>query len=242
MKDDLFGAISFLTVFGRGDAPRESSVLWFSVAGALIAAVSGLIWRLLDHSPARLLEGAVVVLVIVVITGAIHFDGLADAADGLLAHLDGSRRFAVMSGPEVGAFGIVAVVMALLLMSLSLSTITPNVLLLVGVMSLSRELAALVIALFPYAKPSGIVSGFRAVSATFRTKAIISAELLASSAVIVAGLGLKGLVLPAVMFAVQAIIITRAKALIGGYTGDVLGASIVATETLALVAGALMQR
>lgn len=242
MKDDLFGAVSFMTIFGRGNSPRESSTLWFSVAGALIAAVSGLIWKLLGHSSARLLGGAVVVLVVVVITGAIHFDGLADAADGLLAHLDTPRRFAVMSGPEVGTFGIVAVVMALLLMSLSLSTITPNILLLVGVMSLSRELVALVIALFPYAKPSGIVSGFKSVGVSFSAKAIIVAELLVSSAVIVAGLGLKGIALPVVMFAVQAMIITRSKALIGGYTGDVLGASIVATETMALVAGALMQR
>jgi len=148
-----------------------------------------------------------------------------------------------MSGPEVGTFGIVAVVTALGLMTFSLSVLKPNMLLLVGVLSLSRELAALVMELVPYAKSEGIVSVFNENSGLLaRARLILVAEVIASCVLIVVSLGPKGLVLLVVMLFVQGAIVLRARALIGGYTGDVLGASIVATETLALIAGALMQR
>lgn len=244
MKDDLLGAVSFLTIFGKGSRPSQASRFWFSIAGVIVGLLAGLTWHLLDEiTTAPLLVAAIVVLVVVVVTGAIHFDGLADAADGLLAHLERERRLVVMSGPEVGAFGVVAVVMALILMSLSLSVLKPNVLLLVGVMSLSRGLVALVVELFPYAKRVGIVSEFNAsVGISFWASSVLAAEALASSAVIVISVGVQGLLIPSMMCVVQLIVALRSKALIGGYTGDVLGASIVATETVALVIGALMQR
>lgn len=243
MKDDLLGAMSFLTIFGGGRSPGKSSKYWFSCAGVVIALISGLVWQLLGHTSSRLLGAALVVVVVVILTGAIHFDGLADAADGLLAHLETERRFMVMSGPEVGTFGVVAVVAALGLMTISFSVLGPNVVLLIGVFSLSRELAALVIEVMPYAKSEGIVSVFNESSGVLaRAKLILAAEVIVSCALIVLSFGTKGLVVAVVMFAVQAVIALRARVLIGGYTGDVLGASIVATETLALVAGALMQR
>ncbi|TAN26535.1 MAG: adenosylcobinamide-GDP ribazoletransferase [Actinomycetota bacterium] len=243
MKDDLLGAVSFLTIFGGGRQPKESSKYWFSLAGVVVAIISGLVWQLMGHSTARLLIASVVVLVMLIITGAIHIDGLADAADGLLAHLDARKRFEVMSSPEVGTFGIVAVVMAIALYVVSISVLRPNLLLLIGVFSLSRELAALVMESVPYAKSDGIVSAFSSGSGVLaRAKLIIAGEMLLSTFLILVSLGVKGIVLPVVMLAVQIVIVLRAKSLIGGYTGDVLGASIVATETFALVAGALMQR
>lgn len=243
MIEDLFGAVSFMTILGRGASPKPSSRYWFALAGVIVAAVAGFAWELVWRLSAPLLTGGIVVLIIVVMTGALHLDGLADAADGLLAHLELKKRLSVMSGPEVGTFGIVAVVMTLMLMSFSLSSVAPNVVLLIGIMSLSRELVALVMEFFPYAKESGIVTEFNRVSRSSQgPKLILFLEAIASSSLVVASIGPKGLVIPLVMCAAQLIISLRAKALIGGYTGDVLGASIVVTETLALVAGALMGR
>lgn len=243
MKDDLLGAVSFLTIFGGGRSPGKSSKYWFSCAGIVIGFLSGLAWQLLGHTSSRLLGAALVVLVVVVITGAIHLDGLADAADGLLAHLERERRFGVMSSPEVGTFGIVAVVAALGLMTLAFSVLEPNVVLLIGIFSLSRELAALIMEVMPYAKSEGIVSVFNQSSGgQVKAKLILGAEMIVSCALIVLSFGSEGLVMVVVMFVVQGVIALRAKVLIGGYTGDVLGASIVATEILALVTGALMQR
>lgn len=243
MKDDVFGAVSFLTIFGRGRPPTESSKYWFFVAGIIVALVTAGAWKLLGGFPAHIVVGAVVVLVIVISTGAIHFDGLADASDGLLAHLDTSKRFEVMSGPEVGTFGIVSVVLALLLLTASISFLRPNVLLLIGVMTLSREMSAFVMESVPYAKSDGIVSIFGANSGLMvKPKLILAGEILASTSALMLALGLKGLIISVLMGLVQLVVVMRARSLIGGYSGDVLGASIVATETIALVFGALMQR
>ena len=46
-------------------------------------------------------------------TGCLHLDGLADAADGLLPRLAAARRLEVMAEPRVGAFGAVALVVVL---------------------------------------------------------------------------------------------------------------------------------
>lgn len=243
MKDDILGALSFLTIFGKGRPPTESSKYWFFVAGVIVALVSAAVWKLLGGLPAHILVGAVVVSVIVISTGAIHFDGLADASDGLLAHLDTAKRFEVMSGPDVGTFGIVSTMLALLLLTASISILKPNTFLLIGVMTLSRAMAAFVMESLPYAKSDGIVSVFGADSGLMvKSKLIIAGEILASALLLALALGPDGIIISVVMGCVQLVVVARAKSLIGGYTGDVLGASIVVTETLALVVGALMQR
>ncbi len=243
MREDILGAVSFLTIFGRGHEPTNSSRYWFSFSGVLVGFISGSVWWLLRKVHLPLVDAAIVVLVILVVTGAIHIDGLADASDGLLAHLPRHRRFEVMSGPEVGAFGVTAVVMTLIIMTASLSTISPDPLLLVGLMGLSRALCALAIELFPYAKAEGIVSSFNESSHRGAgSVGVLAAEAVVCTALVVASMPFRGAALAVTVLGVQAIILWRAGKLLGGYTGDVLGASIVVSETLALVVGALVQR
>ena len=52
------------------------------------------------------MAAALTVAADLVLTGALHLDGLADTADGVLPHLDRERRLAVMAAPEVGVFAI----------------------------------------------------------------------------------------------------------------------------------------
>lgn len=243
MLGDLLGAISFFTIAGRGHPPREGSRYWFALAGASIGCVSGIVWVLTVRHRFALVGAVVTVIVIVAASGAIHFDGLADASDGLLAHLSLERRFEIMSSPEVGSFGIVSVVISLMLITASLEELTPNILLLVGLMSLSRTLSALAMEYFTYAKIEGIVSGFGGSPSLFgRTRLVLAGELLVSVALLVAAVGLGGLVVGAVGVIVQLVVLLRARSLLGGYTGDVLGAAIVASEALGLAVAVLVQR
>ncbi|MHB8295588.1 MAG: adenosylcobinamide-GDP ribazoletransferase [Acidimicrobiales bacterium] len=111
----LLAAASFLTVLGRPRPLGRSIVAWFPVVGALLGALLGVIWWL-----GLLVWPPVVAAVVVVgselaLTGALHLDGLADAADGLLATPDPGRagRLQIMGGPEVGAFAVAAVFLSL---------------------------------------------------------------------------------------------------------------------------------
>jgi len=63
------------------------------------------------------LAAALVLVADLALTGMLHVDGLADAADGLLPHhRDTARRLEVMAAPNVGAFGVAVVVFALQLL------------------------------------------------------------------------------------------------------------------------------
>lgn len=243
MKDDVLGAVSFLTIFGRGHPPTGYSRYWFALSGAIVGLVSGSVWWLLGKLNLHLLDAGLVVLSVLIVTGAIHLDGLADSADGLLAHLRTARRFEVMSSPEVGVFAVTAVVMSLILQTAALSVLRPNPLFLIGLMGLTRTLCGLAIEVLPYAKAEGIVSAFNNGSRKrMAGKLVLMAESLVFALLVEVSMPQRAFAVLIVACAIQALVLWRGKGLLGGYTGDVLGASITASETVAFVVAALIQR
>src|SRR5262249_51241339 len=98
-------ALSFLTPFGGAAHPAPSALAWFPVVGALIGLGVGAVWwgaRRAWPSPAA---AAIALIADAALTGMLHLDGLADAADGLLPPLPRARRLEVMADPRLGAFG-----------------------------------------------------------------------------------------------------------------------------------------
>lgn len=243
MIADALGALSFLTIFGGGREPTPASKYWFFLAGGLVALASWLTWNVTYHPGLHLVSAGLAVATIAVFTGAIHLDGLADAADGLLAHLPTEKRFQVMVAPEVGTFGIVSLILALLLQVVAFAEMRPNLGLLVGIFALSRIGAAISMDIFPYAKRGGLVSSFKGQSkSSARAMLLLFLEALGASLLILLSEGLLGVLILVVIGLGQILVLFRSRALLGGYTGDVLGASIVLTETAALVVGALSNR
>jgi len=112
-------AFALLTTLGRrrGRAGRlhAGALPWFPLVGAVLGAAAGLVWWAGNHVWPPAVAAAVTAAVGVALTGALHFDGLADAADGLLPHAERERRLTIMRDPGVGAFAVVAVALALLL-------------------------------------------------------------------------------------------------------------------------------
>lgn len=107
-------ALQFLT---RLPTPRIAadaeafarSMRWFPAAGLLIGGiVAGAAWAGGQIDP---WTGALAGLAAwVVVTGALHLDGLSDLADASgAAHKDRERFLAVMADPHVGSFGVVAI-------------------------------------------------------------------------------------------------------------------------------------
>jgi len=92
----------------------SASAVWFPLVGCSVGFVLLLAaWLGLSANP--WLAALLVVLVWVVITGALHLDGVADLADALgAAHRNPERFLAVMKDPHTGAFGVVSMVMVLL--------------------------------------------------------------------------------------------------------------------------------
>ena len=97
----------------RASAAHFPGVGW--LVGACVSALSGLLLAgLPDGGYSPLVVAALGTAFGVLITGAFHEDGLADVADGLGGSLDRERALLIMKDSRVGAFGAIAVVLALL--------------------------------------------------------------------------------------------------------------------------------
>jgi adenosylcobinamide-GDP ribazoletransferase len=180
---------------------------------------------------------AVVVAADLVLTGLLHVDGLADCADGLLPHLSRERRLAVMADPGVGAFGVGAVGAVLLLRFGSLTALHPSWLLLGGLWCASRTLMAVATGALPYARAEGgLASAFR----EGRTHPVIAGVIGAavSVALLVAWRPVAGAVSLAAAIVAAAGVLLLAWRRVGGFTGDVLGASGLVGETVGLLVAA----
>jgi adenosylcobinamide-GDP ribazoletransferase len=151
-------ALAFLTPLGGARTPSPRALPWFPVIGALIGAGVGGAWWAGTEVWNPFVGAALAVLADLALTGMLHVDGLADSADGLLPHLGAKeRRLEVMRQPDVGAFGVGAVVGGLLV-----------------------EAAASVAMLsMPYARDDGLASAFRGHSPLAALAAVIASTGLA---------------------------------------------------------------
>src|SRR2546427_671532 len=105
----MVAALAFLTILPvrpRGDpAALGRAAAWFPAVGALVGLAAGGAWVAAEPALGSAVAGVLALVVLVVLTGALHQDGLADCADGLGVRGDRARRLAVMRDPSIGAFG-----------------------------------------------------------------------------------------------------------------------------------------
>jgi cobalamin 5'-phosphate synthase/cobalamin synthase len=230
-------ALGLLTVFGGGRraGTGAAAVAWFPVVGSGLGIGLGAAWWALGRAFPPLVAGGLVVAADLAFTGMLHVDGVVDTADGLLPHLDRSRRLAVMAEPQVGAFGVTAAVVVLLLRfsalgSTEATSALKGVLLLGGIWTASRSIMALALIHLPSARDSGMAAAFKG-----------SRSLAPALGLVAAGIALVAwhpVAAPAVLGAELAgagAVLWLAARRLGGQTGDVLGAAGVLGETLALL-------
>jgi adenosylcobinamide-GDP ribazoletransferase len=226
-------ALSFLTPIGGATAPSPSALAWFPVVGALLGLALGGVWWLADRLWAAPVAAAVVVAADLALTGMLHFDGLVDAADGLLPPLERGRRLEVMADPAAGAFGVGVAVVVVLLRWASLATLAPAPWLLAALWCTSRLVMAVVASTAPYARPGGLADAF--VQPGGRRHPGAGALLAGALVGVAGGDGVAGVV-ALVVFAAAVVVLAARR--LGGFTGDVLGAAAVVGETAGLLAAA----
>jgi len=173
----------------------------------------------------------------VIITGALHEDGLADAADGLGGGLSRERVLAIMKDPHVGAFGATSLMLALLLkFNLLLAVPTSRIpAMLIAGHALSRLAAVGVLMTLPYVRDEERSRAKPLVTATSGASLVVAVVTGTSGASLVVAVvtGLAPLALvgkPALTGAgcvVVASLVWRAylQGRLGGYSGDCLGAA-----------------
>lgn len=225
-------ALAFLTPLGGPAVPDSSTLSWFPVVGALLGLVVGTTWWGAERLWPPAVAAAIVVAVDLALTGLLHLDGLVDTADGLLPQVPRARRLAIMAEPTVGAYGVAAAVVVLVLRWSSLASMDPSPLLVAGAWCGSRTVMAVAARALAYARvegglasvllggdwrPVGLYGLITAVSLGAFAGGRVS-ELAVGTGMVAGGL-----------------VVLAARRRLGGFTGDVLGAAGLVTETVALV-------
>lgn len=229
-------AFGFLTVVGRSTPPDDSTLEWFPLVGAIIGSVVGAVWYGAEHLWPRGPAAALAVAADLAVTGMLHLDGLADTADGVLPHMERSRRFSVMSDPTIGAFGLAVAVTVLLFRWTSFAVIAPNVLLIAGIWCASRTVMAVAVRTVPYAKEAGGLASRFIGTRRWVTVGAIGA-LLSFGLGVLADRGVGALAI-GVTFLAGAAVVGFCRVRLGGFTGDVLGAAGLLAETAGLLLAA----
>ena len=237
--------LSRLPVSAPGGHARSLSAAMraFPLAGAFIGALGGVIcvaalWAGLPGTVAALLAISCLLL----ITGGLHEDGLADVADGFGGGGTEERKLEIMKDSRIGSYGVLALICALLLKAAALTVILESspgpaaiVAMFVALGSWSRTFCVSLMATTENARGGGLAAGAGRPSSTTHSIALLSGGAVAAFCLFY-GFGLTATL---AVFGVSAAVFLMVRNLavrqIGGHTGDVAGAMQVVTETAMLI-------
>lgn len=214
---------------------RQAQATWaFPLVGLAVALPACcLAWGLLALGlPAQVAAGGCLGLQIL-LTGAMHEDGLADSADGLWGGFAQDRRLEIMKDSHIGAYGVIALILGLgLRWSLSAALLAAGQLWsLVALAMLSRAVMPCLMASLPNARGSGLSEQ---VGRPNPAPAVLGAVLALGAGFAFTGAPIWIMGFTAALTAVAVAQIAKAK--IGGQTGDILGASQQLAEITCAIA------
>ncbi len=215
------------------------SLIWYPLVGLLLGAI---LWgaSLLLQDQESLLSAAVLLVLWIALTGALHLDGLADSADAWVGGLgDRERTLAIMKDPASGPVGVTALVAVLLIKFAALTVLLRGgeMLFLLAIPPLARSGAALLFISMPYVRPGGLGEAL----AKHAPRFLIIAGALVTIALLLGIAGPVGVVVLGALFLVGFWLRTRALKRLGGFTGDIAGALLELFETVALLVFALSE-
>ena len=219
--------------------PQElgRSLLFYPLVGLLFGAILWAFNWLLLGTP-LLLHAALLLTVWVLLSGALHLDGLADSADAWLGGFgDRERTLTIMKDPRSGPIAVVTLVLVLLLKFAALLALIDQqqavVLIIVPLIGRSAMLGLFLTT--PYVRAGGLGQAL-----ADHLPRLAGTRVLAVSAlvcVLIAGLsGVLAVVLAALVFVwLRQVMLRR----LGGTTGDTAGALLELLEMVLLVGLAL---
>ena len=220
----------------RDDWKLADSAWAFPLVGAGIGAASALVFLLAQLlGLAGWLAGLLAVLASVAITGALHEDGLADAADGLFGSHDREARLAIMRDSRHGSFGVLAIVLSVLLRAAALAAIGDVIhgsLALIAAHAASRAALPAVMRALPAARADGL----GATAGIPRPAGVATAAAIGAVVTLTALGPMRGAIALCIAGLAIFAVARFAQRRVGGHTGDILGAIEQTGEIVMLLA------
>src|SRR6266516_7828536 len=241
---ELVAAVRFLSVLpmpGREQSLEKDETAphlavgstYFPLVGRLLACLLWLLVLILAPLVPQLVLAALLVVMLVILTGGLHLDGLMDSCDGLFGGSTRERKLEIMRDSRVGSFGVLGATCLLLLKFALFASIRAHTLPLALLIALpsARWAMVLVLRVFPGARPTGLGAAFHQAVTTER---MVLASIVALTIVLIAGqfIGLIVWITVTITTLILGSWITRS---IGGLTGDSYGAIEEVAEVVALL-------
>jgi adenosylcobinamide-GDP ribazoletransferase len=233
----FLSGLAFLTRIpvGRIAAYNPSDVAksagWFPLIGVLLGALYS---TAVAPLRGRLPVAVIAVLLFIfdaLLTGGLHFDGLADTADGFGGGQDRDDVLRIMRDHSIGSYGGLALVAAIILKVTAYAALLLQSNWMVGLIlapALGRWSILPLTALLPYARAStSVIDGMGKRSLLWGTGAILIALVAARST--------RGWIAMGVVMLVTTAFGLYCRRRIGGITGDTLGANLQLCESAALL-------
>jgi adenosylcobinamide-GDP ribazoletransferase len=226
-------AVAFLTRLPLPHPPQVTQAevtacsRWFPLVGALIGAAAGAVHAgllALNLPPAACAWTAIGLQIL--LTGALHEDGLADTADGFGGGRDRDHKLAILKDSRLGTYGAAALLVALGIRSGLIAGLNgPQACLLLAVAEgASRMPIPWLMRLTPPARKDGLGAAMGLIPAGVLLGASLLGLALLAGGTASLGLMARLPLLLAGLLLVFLLIRRTALRQIGGFTGDVLGA------------------
>jgi len=234
--DGLASAIAFLTIVPvpvAGDVGLSGAAVWFPVVGAAVGGLAGAVRVVGGHVLGPAVSTVLAMIVLVVVTGALHQDGLADTADGIGARGSRARRLDVMRDSATGVFGALALIAWALLLYATLTSLDGDRALraLVVACALGRWAALVHAVATSPARADGLGAALQVGRVALGAATVLALIVAFAVGGLVAGVAAVG-----TGAAVAALSVGFARRMLGGRTGDTLGATVAIAEVAACVA------
>ncbi|WP_025840595.1 adenosylcobinamide-GDP ribazoletransferase [Asaia platycodi] len=246
IRADLAAGLSLLTRLptgwlysAHGDINLARSSWCWPLIGGAIGALTGavLVLGITLGMPAIVATGWAIVAQLV-LTGALHEDGFADCVDGLFGGNTPQKRLEIMRDSRIGSYGGLALSLVMLLRAGTMNTLAAQPLHIISILMTAGAFSRLALMLpllwLRPARADGLAHQLRHLPARCLLIAMLFTAVIASSLSV---LGALSLFLVACLGTLG--LCSVAYRLIGGYTGDVLGATAIIAELLVLTGASL---
>ena len=214
--------------FNRENLRR--STFFFPLVGLILGGLSGLIYYLFSFVNPEL-AALITVISMIVLTGGLHLDGLADTFDGFMSNTDREKTLEIMKDSRVGAFGVIALILNILTKYVLISNITSNIpIILILSLGNSRLVLGHKMAYKKIARLGGLGDIFN--KSNPKKYVIVSGIIYIGILALINPIYLLPLLGTIIMGEIISFITYRK---IGGFTGDVFGATIEIGEIVSLI-------
>jgi adenosylcobinamide-GDP ribazoletransferase len=230
----LLNAIRFLTVLPTPqstDAPEPDwlarAIKYFPLVGAGIGLISAIVFLIASEFWPPTISALLAVATSIAITGALHEDGLADTADSFGGGWSIEKRLAIMKDSRIGTYGALALGIGVALRVAALATLPISVAAaaLIAAHAAARAVPGFVINRLPYSGDTAAMKVSYAETFVRSSELTLALVIAALAAIPLAFITMASVAVGLLLGAAFAILLTRwSRRLLGGYTGDVLGA------------------